>query len=111
MEGSLLYSIRSHVADFCCVDNESFRSGGSFDDQLKAIITEKWVSLNGNGGDEAWIEWRRTGYPDFFTVSTNSLYGRSIFPQRFLYPTDEEASNGSFPGQRLIYDKVWWDVN
>jgi hypothetical protein len=99
------------VAFYLSQPQIAYPSGGSFDDQLKAIITEKWVALNGNGGDEAWTEWRRTGYPDFFTVSTNSLYGGSIFPQRFLYPTDEEASNGSFPGQRLIYDKVWWDVN
>jgi len=106
------YAIEADTVAFYLAQPQiAYPTGGSFDDQLKAIITEKWVALNGNGGDEAWTEWRRTGYPDFFTVSVNSLYGGSIFPQRFLYPTDEEASNGSFPGQRQIYDKVWWDVN
>jgi hypothetical protein len=89
----------------------AFPTGGTLDQKIKAIITEKWVALNGNGGDEAWTEWRRTGYPDFFVESANSLIGAGRFPERFLYPTDEEGSNGNFPGQHLIYDKVWWDVN
>jgi len=37
--------------------------------------------------------------------------GPTIFPARLLYPSAEVTRNGNFPGQKLIYDKVWWDVN
>jgi hypothetical protein len=76
--------------------------------KLKAILTQKWACMNGNQGFEAWTEWRRTGYPDFFTVSTNSLIGQ-VFPARFFYPNVEVTRNLNFPGQKLITDKVWWD--
>jgi hypothetical protein len=83
---------------------------GPFTDQLKAIITQKWIAMCGNQNDEAWIEWRRTNYPDFFTYSVESLIGNS-FPERMLYPDGEAGNNGSFPGQRPITNKVWWDAN
>lgn len=83
----------------------------SLEMNLKAIITQKWISMCGTNSDEAWIEWRRTGYPDFFTESTNSIIGGGRFPQRFFYPTSELQRNINFPGQKLIYEKVWWDVN
>jgi len=87
----------------------AYPSGGSVEDQVKAIITQKWVAMAETQGDEAWIEWRRTGYPDFFTVSVNSLIGHA-FPQVLPYPSTEVTQNGSFPGQHQITDRVWWDV-
>jgi hypothetical protein len=78
--------------------------------KIKAIITQKWVAMCGNQNDEAWIEWRRTNYPDFFTISVNSLIGNN-FPARLLYPSGEISNNGSFPGQKPITLKVWWDAN
>jgi hypothetical protein len=83
---------------------------GPVEDQVKAIITQKWIAMCGNQNDEAWIEWRRTNYPDFFTISVESLIGNS-FPERMLYPSGEVSNNGSFPGQKPITLKVWWDVN
>lgn len=84
--------------------------GGSMADQIKAIITEKWYAMNGNQNIEAWTEWRRTGYPDFFVLSRNSRIGNN-FPARFPYPETEVTRNANFPGQKQITDKVWWDVN
>lgn len=89
----------------------AYPTGGSVADQVKRIITEKWISMCGTQGDEAWIEWRRTGYPDFFTQSVNSLFGASVWPYRCLYPASEFTRNDKFPGQKKIEDKVWWDVN
>ncbi len=88
-----------------------YPTGGSVADQVKRIITEKWMSMCGTQGDEAWIEWRRTGYPDFFTQSVNSLFGVNVWPYRCLYPASEFTRNDKFPGQKKIEDKVWWDVN
>ncbi len=87
-----------------------YPTGGTFEDQLKAIITQKWIALCGNANTEAWTEWRRTGYPDFFSVSANTILGPNKFPQRFLYPSGEVTRNPNFPGQQEIDVKVWWDV-
>ena len=77
--------------------------------KLRTIITQKWFGMCGNEGFEAWCEFRRTGYPDFFVHSANSLIGTSL-PVRFLYPTTESSRNTSFPGLQLITSKTWWDL-
>lgn len=87
-----------------------YPTAGSVQDKLRFIITQKWFSMNGNQGFEAWTEWRRTGYPDFFTISVNSIIGNK-FPRALFYPDVEVQRNRSFPGQRLITDKVWWDIH
>jgi len=87
-----------------------YPTAGSTQDKIKYIITQKWFCMTGNQGFEAWTEWRRTGYPDFFTYSVNSLIGNK-FPQRFLYPAGELTRNLNFPGQKQLTDKVWWDIH
>lgn len=84
--------------------------GGTLNEQLEHILTQKWFSMTGTQGYEAWIEQRRTGYPDFFTVSANSIIGNKL-PVRFLYPNVELTRNLNFPGQKFVSEKVWWDVN
>jgi hypothetical protein len=83
--------------------------GGSIQENVRHIITQKWFSMTGNQGYEAWNEWRRTGYPDFLVYSMGSIIGNN-FPQRFLYPNTEVTRNLNFPGQATITQRVWWDV-
>ncbi len=87
-----------------------YPSGGSLQDQIKFIITQKYFAMCGLQNFEAWTEQRRTGYPDFFVQSEASQIG-SNFPMRFIYPASEVSSNNQFPGQKLIYEKVEWDIN
>ncbi len=87
-----------------------YPTGGSTEDQIRMIITEKWFAMNGTQNFEAWTEWRRTGYPTFFTVSRNSRVGNQ-FPARLPYPENESTRNLNFPGQRPVTEKLWWDVN
>lgn len=77
--------------------------------QIKAIITQKYFAMCGLQNFEAWSEWRRTGYPDFFKLSEAGVNG-NLFPVRLLYPNSEITRNTNFPGQKLITDRVWWDV-
>jgi len=86
-----------------------FPATGGTEEKAKAIITEKWIAMTGNQSDEAWIEWRRTGYPTFFTISRTSRIGNQ-FPQRIPYPETEITRNLNFPGQRNMTEKVWWDA-
>jgi hypothetical protein len=89
----------------------AFPAAGSTTDKVKAIVTEKWVSMCGTQCAESWAEQRRTGFPDFFVVSATSILGPGKLPARLLYPDIELTRNGNFPGQTEITDKVWWDVN
>jgi hypothetical protein len=76
--------------------------------QLQAIITQKYYAMCGSQGFEAWTEWRRTGFPNFFVPSAASS-GRP-FPLRFLYPQSELTGNLSYPGTVPETTPVWWDV-
>lgn len=77
--------------------------------QLKAIITQKYYAMCGNQSFEAWTEWRRTGYPDFFQLSLATTLGGNLYPLRLLYPNTELNQNGNFPGLELVTTPVWWD--
>ena len=76
-------------------------------DQLRAIITQKYYAMCGSQGFEAWTEWRRTGYPDFFVPSAAN--GGRTYPLRFLYPQTELTANLKYPGTVPETTPVWWD--
>ncbi len=88
----------------------AYPTGGTVEDKVRHIITQKWFSMCGNQGFEAWNEWKRTGYPDFFVTSVNSLIGTNK-PVRFIYPTEEINLNANFPGVKQVTQKMWWDAN
>lgn len=88
----------------------AFPAAGTLEQKLRAVIFQKWTSMCGSQNLEAWTEWRRTGYPDIFTISASSNIGNK-FPVRLLYPDSEVTSNPNTPAQKTITDKVWWDVN
>jgi hypothetical protein len=85
--------------------------GGGGEAAVEAIITQKWIAMNGNQNFEAWTEWRRTGYPDFFQTSVSSDFGPGVFPARFVYPSDELTTNPNTINGLAVTDRVWWDVN
>jgi hypothetical protein len=75
------------------------------DQQLEAIITQKYIALNFINSSEAWNEYRRTGYPlsaDFTsdpTASFASTLSQSSrpdhLPTRILYPASEYSYNAA----------------
>ncbi|MEN5436048.1 SusD/RagB family nutrient-binding outer membrane lipoprotein [Sphingobacterium faecium] len=83
---------------------------GSVEEKLKAIITQKYFAMCGFQGFEAWTEWRRTGYPTFFTTSAASTLGEGRMPLRMPYANSEATTNANYPGNVVIYTPVWWDV-
>lgn len=63
--------------------------------KIEAIITQKWIALNGTNGIEPWIELTRTGFPANLPIPTDSDGKR---PVRLLYPASEVARNtGNVP--------------
>lgn len=59
-------------------------------DKIEAIITQKYLALNGVAGIESWIELTRTGFPSGLPIPADSDGKR---PVRLLYPSSEYARN------------------
>ena len=80
--------------------------------KIEQIITQKWIASSINGY-EAWIEYRRTGYPALKNVSASLNNG--LIPRKMPYPAEEEALNfvnfseATSQIGNSINVKVWWD--
>ena len=89
--------------------------------KLEKIITQKWLAMFPEG-QEAWTEFRRTGYPALFPVVVNSSGGaidtktqvrRIAYPQSeaTLNPEAEKAGIQLLGGPDNGGTRLWWDVN
>lgn len=98
------------VATFLTDPAVAYPTGGTTQDKLTAILTQKWVAMGGNQNFEAWAEWRRTRIPAF-TTSATTVLAPNTFPARLVYPSNEVTSNTKFPGVKPLTTKLWWDLN
>lgn len=79
---------------------------------LEQIATQKWLALYSQGF-EAWIEWRRTGYPNL-TPAIDGAFNE--IPSRLTYPVIEQSLNAAnynaavsnLPGGDKLTSPVWW---
>lgn len=83
-------------------------NGGSQQENLEKIITQKYISLFGNGLEQ-WNDWRRTGYP-ILPDHQNVVGIDGTRPVRAQYINEEIARNPNFE-VILPNVPVWWDVN
>lgn len=80
---------------------------------VQQIVTQKWIA-NLINGYEGWVEYRRTGFPEFRMVSAS--LNDNLIPVRLPYPAEEEALNAenynvaaAATNNNSINAKVWWD--
>lgn len=80
---------------------------------LERIMTQKWIASFMNGY-EAWIDFRRTGFPDLPIPEDN--LNNDVFPVRYAYPTSEQAVNGAKYSEAVgaiggdnYNSKGWWE--
>ncbi|CAG5068356.1 hypothetical protein DYBT9623_01086 [Dyadobacter sp. CECT 9623] len=80
------------------------------------VLEQKWISLFGQG-IEAWVEWRRTGFPVFPAPDPRAVLNNGgILPTRFNYPASEYSLNqkavtegaGLNGGADDMKTKLWW---
>jgi len=94
--------------------------GAATEQKLERIMTQKWLAMFPEG-QEAWTEFRRTGYPKLFTVVNNTSNGAidtQIQVRRLAYPVNEYSTNGTevqkavqlMGGRDNGGTRVWWDV-
>lgn len=99
---------------------------GSAEQKLEKIIIQKWLALYPNG-QEAWTEWRRTGYPKLNPVMVNrgvtqgatkeSGIRRMIYPISFyqtqdgklIYDAALALLNNGKGGEDKSSTCLWWD--
>jgi hypothetical protein len=91
----------------------------AFDKKLERIITQKWIAIYPEG-QEAWSEFRRTGYPKLFPVVINNSGGKiatNTFVRRVNLPPDEYLTNpkgaeraaATLGGPDNGGTRLWWD--
>jgi hypothetical protein len=112
------------------LDGSSFATGayaypaGALEENLEAIITQKWVSCFPGHGVESFIEQNRTGFPLISNVAQSdpsyvpghfaySVEGKTggLFPKRFVYSLDESQRNTNAPAASSLTENVWYDKN
>lgn len=98
-----------------------WNASGTNEQKLEQIITQKWLAVFPEG-QEAWSEYRRTGYPKLFPV-VNNLSGGTIDTQiqiRRLKFTVAEYTGNRPEVEKAIQllggpdnggTRLWWDVN
>jgi hypothetical protein len=99
----------------------------AFEGHLEQIITQKYIAMFPEG-EEAWAEFRRTGYPKVIPTRTNNSGGTintNLQVRRLPYPREEYQANGTnvAAGVALLRTesanngadnggtRVWWDKN
>lgn len=75
---------------------------------LEAIITQKWLALNGINALQSWFDYTRTGFPANLPKSLQA--GGKDRPVRLFYPASEKAYNPkNVPSQPDAFtDKIFW---
>jgi len=99
----------------------AWNDGDDFETKLEKIITQKWISLFPDG-QEAWSEYRRTGYPILFPVVINNSGGEvdtDAQIKRIRYISNEYAQNpggvatgvSCLGGNDSAGAPLWWDID
>jgi hypothetical protein len=88
--------------------------------KLQKIITQKWIA-NFPEGQEAWSEYRRTGYPKLFKADVNNSGGKistEFGPRRINFVQSEKDGNPGGVATGLAKlggpdnggTRLWWDT-
>lgn len=80
--------------------------------KLEAIITQKWIALNGINPMPVWTDYRRTGFPNFIHFSIDPARLSDTPPVRLLYPQTEITANNENVLKQgtisLTSSKIFW---
>lgn len=91
------------------------------EERLEKIITQKWIA-GFPEGNNAWAEWRRTGYPKLLPIVKNENQNGATLEsgiRRIPFAPDEKANNpegvkaaiGLLKGPDLETTRIFWDVD
>jgi hypothetical protein len=77
--------------------------------KVEAIITQKWIAVNGITAEQSWFDYNRTGYPSGIPLPLN-YNATADRPVRLAYPSGEYSANGdNVPTQPNVFTaKIFW---
>lgn len=89
---------------------------GSDEEKLEQIIVQKFIAIFYES-NEAYAEFRRTGYPKIWTGTDKGSTNGEI-PRRLTYPLAEYSKNaesvkaaaGKLAGGDTYMSRIWWDA-
>ncbi len=98
--------------------------GATKEQMQERIITQKWIA-NWQLGNEAWADYRRTGYPRLMPATTEGNKSQGVVDsrlgaRRMRYPADEYTTNNANVNQAVgsllrgadnMATRIWWDCN
>ncbi|MBL4643225.1 MAG: SusD/RagB family nutrient-binding outer membrane lipoprotein, partial [Flavobacteriaceae bacterium] len=98
----------------------AWSAGATNEEKLERIITQKWIAMFPEG-QEAWSEFRRTGYPKIFPVVSNQSGGTvdtAIQIRRIPFVDSEKSTNAAgvtaatalLKGPDNGGTRLWWDT-
>ncbi|WP_276358976.1 SusD/RagB family nutrient-binding outer membrane lipoprotein [Daejeonella sp. H1SJ63] len=105
------FNIDFNLNDYLAQANVKYEAGNA---GLEKILTQKYLAFFMNSGMEAYFNWRRTGYPTFYTGVGTGNSGRIAL--RWIYPLSERTTNSAnyktaidaqFAGKDDINDLIW----
>lgn len=113
-DAMLMYAVSQNDIDTFLASEGTLT--GTDEEKLKQIIDQKYIALFYQS-DEAWSEYRRTGYPLIWIGSGLTSTG-GIMPRRLTYPNEEYVKNatkvteaaGRLQGGDVLVSRVWWDA-
>ena len=65
----------------------------SSSNKIEAILTQKWIALNGIASIESWIDLTRTGFPENLPIPVDAAASGKSRPVRLLIPNSEQSRN------------------
>jgi hypothetical protein len=105
------FNLDFNLATYLTQTNVKYEAGNI---GLEKILTQKYLAFFMNSGMEAYFNWRRTGYPTFYSGVGTGNSGRIAI--RWIYPLTERTSNSvnykaaidaQFSGKDDINDQIW----
>ncbi len=98
----------------------AWNAGGDNEEKLEKIITQKWLAMFPEG-QEAWSEYRRTGYPKIFPVVSNQSGGAidtDVQIRRIPFVDSEYSTNAANVDNAVTLlggddnggTRLWWDT-
>ena len=99
----------------------AWNDGASKEEMQERIIIQKWIA-NFHLGNEAWADFRRTGFPHLIPAMGNNSQGirnLTLGARRMSYPADEATNNPEnyakavemLGGSDNMATRMWWDCN
>lgn len=113
-------NVRQVYRVFSINSEATVKFDGTTEQKLEKINIQKWIALYPNG-QEAWSEWRRTGYPEMPSVMRNTSGGiinDKEGMRRMHYSIIERSKDEQevydeavqlLGGPDLPSTKLWWD--